>query len=109
MAEVRMSRAHLRTGRARCGHADEDYAGPRRVAAFRSFVVLVPDGCRVRGGASAWAESCRAGRGELPGGSRRIAGCRAESFLVTDAFPCYHADNSPCCGNSPPGRREVSS
>src|SRR5262245_27735830 len=59
-------------------------------------------------------ESWRAGRGGLPGdgvlpgGPRRVGGRGAESFRITEAFPCYHADNLPCCGNSPPPGREVS-
>ena len=46
--------------------------------------------------------------GVLSCGARRVGGRVAESFLVTEAFPCYHAANFPCCGNSPPGGRHVS-
>src|SRR5215472_11096541 len=80
----------------------------RRVAAS------VTEGWRGRSVVVLILESWRAGRGGLPcngvlsGEARRVAGRTAESFLVAEAFPCYHADNFPCCGNSPPRGREVS-
>src|SRR5215472_411397 len=80
----------------------------------RSVAVSVAEGCRGRRVVVLVVESCRAGRGglscdgELSGGGRRVAGRGAESFRITEGFPCYHADDFPCCGNSPPGGRHGS-
>jgi len=80
----------------------------------RRVVVSVAEGWRGRSVVVPVPESWRAGRGGLPcdgvlpRGARRVAGRGAESFRITEAFPCYHADNLPCCGNSPPPGREVS-
>ena len=63
--------------------------------------MLVLESCRVRGGGLP-------GDGVLSCGARRVLGRAAESFRSTEGFRRYHADNFPCCGNSPPGGRQVS-
>jgi hypothetical protein len=67
----------------------------------RRVVVLVLESCRAAHGGLACA-------GGLPRAARRAAVRGTESYRRTEAFACYHADNFPCCGNSPPGGREVS-
>ena len=60
--------------------------GSRRVVVCWRVAGRVAESCRVSGGGLSWAESCRAGPGGLPGGWRRVAGCR--KVVVCGAGSC---------------------